>query len=372
MAASLEGLKPLVMMLGTGGVGKTTVSLAMATALAERGDRTFLLTVDPARRLNDLAGKISRRSANLDLVHLDVGKHFAGMVQRHSPDAATAECVLGSRFFPYLTDHLPGFHEYVACDVILEAVRSGRYDRLVIDTPPFAYALHFLEAPERLAKMAGLAHGVVDATGSAGVMSPLLYRGLSLFLGGGFLGELLSFVGAFSKVWPGIDKAAQEVASLYRESTSFAAVVVADGRCADDFSAFLSRAPGWLSIQLLIINRAWELGADVYAGPATRELLETTLESLPFCSTVSASARRVLAHNLADAKELGDSMRRNQVEVIERMERAQPELVRAAAMVLPQMPGGICGQLALEWLSGRVWEELAAALAMQHARSVDR
>lgn len=366
-AGQLPGLKPLVMMLGTGGVGKTTVSLAMAQALAERGKRTFLLTVDPARRLYDLAGKVRKKSPHLDIVQLDVGGHFAGLVRRHSPDEGTARRVLESRFFPYLTDHLPGFHEYVACDVILEALRSGRYDHVVVDTPPFAYALHFLEAPERLARMAGLASSVAGAAGGGKGLSPLLSKGLSMFLGGGFLGELLEFIGAFAKVWPGIEATALEVSRLYRESTSFCAVVVADGRSTEDFVAFVSQAPAWLGVQFLIINRAWE-GEGVYDGPSTRSALESTLEALPFCADVSPVSRRVLAHSLAEAKELGDTMRRNQTLAMERVANLRPELMKSGALVLPQIPGGIGNQLALEWLSGRLWEELTGALAAQTDR----
>ncbi len=355
------------MMLGTGGVGKTTVSLALADALASHGERTFLLTVDPAKRLYDLASKIRGKSSNLDLVKLDVGEHFAEMVRRHAPDADTSRRVLESRFFPYLTGHLPGFHEYVACDVILGAFESGRYDRLVIDTPPFAYALHFLEAPQRLARMARLAATVLGSGGTHRGLSPLMSKALSLFLGGGFLAELLEFIGAFSKVWPGIEGTALAVERLYREQTSFATVVVADGRSTDDLVEFLKGAPAWLHVQFLIVNRAWEMAVGVYEGPPDRPALEQALDRLPFCSFMGPASRRGLVRNLADSHELATMMRKSQDEALERVARLDPDLVRLGTLLLPMIPGGITNQLGLEWLSGRLWDELNGALRAQGA-----
>ena len=55
LADVLEG-KRVVICAGSGGVGKTTTSAAIATGLAARGLKVCVLTIDPAKRLADSLG----------------------------------------------------------------------------------------------------------------------------------------------------------------------------------------------------------------------------------------------------------------------------------------------------------------------------
>ena len=58
-AQDIPGLldqKDMIVCVGTGGVGKTTISAALALGAAEAGARALVITIDPARRLADALG----------------------------------------------------------------------------------------------------------------------------------------------------------------------------------------------------------------------------------------------------------------------------------------------------------------------------
>jgi len=257
-------------------VGKTTCSLVLAHALCRKGRRVLLLTVDPARRLHALIESVRETHPGLDVARIEVSTAFADFVRRHSPDEATAREILGSRFFPYLSEHLVALHDYVAGDVIIEAVASGRYDHVVVDTPPFAHAVHFLEAPERLHEMASRAAAIfgpesLAAQTGISLLPAFLSRGLSYFLGKGFLTELIEFIASFSKLWSGIAAQALALQDLWRTQTTFVAVVVPDMHSLDDLFRMLEKAPPWIEPGMVLVNRFLDPPAPAGAGDLRAE-----------------------------------------------------------------------------------------------------
>ncbi len=148
---------------GTGGVGKTTVSAALALRAARAGRRTLVLTIDPARRLADAMGLegIGSEAAPvalggdaedlpLEALMLDPKPTFDGLVERLAPDAASRARVLDNKIYRHLSEALAGSAEYAALEQVRAAVESERYDLVVVDTPPASHALDFLSAPRRL------------------------------------------------------------------------------------------------------------------------------------------------------------------------------------------------------------------------------
>ncbi len=148
---------------GTGGVGKTTVSAALAIRAAQAGRRTLVLTIDPARRLADALGleglgsepvPVSlgdgREPIPLEALMLDPKPTFDGLVERLAPDAASRARVLDNKIYRHLSEALAGSAEYAALEQVRAAVESERYDLVVVDTPPASHALDFLSAPRRL------------------------------------------------------------------------------------------------------------------------------------------------------------------------------------------------------------------------------
>src|SRR3954453_13442492 len=165
--ARLQG-KRVVICAGSGGVGKTTTSAALAMGLAASGLRVAVVTIDPAKRLANSLGLAelgneprlvdSARFAGHGIVMegelwammLDVKQTFDELVARLAPDAAARDDVLGNRIYQQLSSAVAGSQEFTAVAKLWELDRSGRFDVLVLDTPPSRNALDFLDAPDRL------------------------------------------------------------------------------------------------------------------------------------------------------------------------------------------------------------------------------
>jgi len=165
----LEGRR-VVVVAGAGGVGKTTVSAALALGLAARGARVAVITIDPARRLasalgiDDLGDTPHRvdparveaagihMTGTLDALQLDPQATFDRLVAREAPDDAARERILRNRIYRHLSTSVAGAQEFMAVERLHELVDSGAYDAVVLDTPPARNALDFLDAPERMTR----------------------------------------------------------------------------------------------------------------------------------------------------------------------------------------------------------------------------
>ena len=161
LAPLLEG-KDICICAGAGGVGKTTTSAAIAVGMAQRGLKVAVLTIDPARRLANSLGlpELGNEERQIELdapgelwaLMLDAKSTFDEIVEKHAPDAATRDAVLSNRIYKELSTAVAGSQEYMAMEKLHELHDEGRYDLLVLDTPPSRNALDFLDAPDRLSR----------------------------------------------------------------------------------------------------------------------------------------------------------------------------------------------------------------------------
>jgi anion-transporting ArsA/GET3 family ATPase len=160
--------KRVVICAGSGGVGKTTTSAALAMGLAAEGKRVAVVTIDPARRLANalglddlgnephlvdparLAGHGIEVRGELWAMMLDAKRTFDELITRLAPDERSRDDVLSNRIYQQLSGAVAGSQEFTAVAKLYELDRSGRFDVLVLDTPPSRNALDFLDAPERL------------------------------------------------------------------------------------------------------------------------------------------------------------------------------------------------------------------------------
>jgi anion-transporting ArsA/GET3 family ATPase len=152
---------PLTVVVGSGGVGKTTIGAALGLRAAEAGHRTLVMTFDPSLRLKDTlgVGEAARdREVAVDVslpgsLHaslLDARLTFDRLVERYAPDADSRRRILGNRYYQDLAGGLAGILEYMAVERLYEVWEEKRWDRVVLDTPPTRQALDFLEAPSRI------------------------------------------------------------------------------------------------------------------------------------------------------------------------------------------------------------------------------
>ena len=151
--------------VGPGGVGKTTLSALLALRQAAAGQRSLVLTIDPARRLADALGLVELTNDPMELtgfrkmhptgtlsaLMLDPTATFDHMIALLVPDPVRREELLSNRVYQHISRSLSGTLEYMAVERVHELFRTGRFDRVVLDTPPTGNALDFLEAPDRVA-----------------------------------------------------------------------------------------------------------------------------------------------------------------------------------------------------------------------------
>lgn len=168
----LRGLlqeKQVIVCCGAGGVGKTTTAAALGLAAAKLGRRVLVLTIDPARRLAQAMGlsptlreptrvaperllEAGVTTGTLDAWMLNPDVVFEGLVQRMATSPEQAQRIIHSRLFRHLSELVAGMQEYTAAEALYELAGSGRYDLVVLDTPPSRHALDFLDAPGKLAR----------------------------------------------------------------------------------------------------------------------------------------------------------------------------------------------------------------------------
>ncbi|MGE3524268.1 MAG: ArsA family ATPase, partial [Candidatus Dadabacteria bacterium] len=166
--ARLIADKKVIVSIGPGGVGKTTISSLLALEAASRGRRTLALTMDPSRRLAQSLGvrpdaelgRVTERrmreagfapKAELDVRLLDSRATFDALVMKTAPSEDAARTILLNNYYRSVASSLAGVHEYMAGEALLTSFEEGEYDLVILDTPPAEHLSGFLSAPSRLA-----------------------------------------------------------------------------------------------------------------------------------------------------------------------------------------------------------------------------
>jgi anion-transporting ArsA/GET3 family ATPase len=248
----------VVACVGAGGVGKTTLAAAIGLGAAKRGRRVLVLTIDPARRLADALGvgalgpepqAIPRAlltklgvpaEGQLFAMMLDMKRTFDELVTRFAPDAAARERIFANRIYQHVSDALAGSAEYSAMEKVYEMSARPEFDLVVLDTPPSAHALDFLEAPERLIGMldSRLVQLLLHPALSAGRLGLRLFqRGahqafvlIERITGFGFLEDVSEFLLAFEGMSEGFRRRAEAVRRLlFGSETAFVLAAAPSG-----------------------------------------------------------------------------------------------------------------------------------------------
>lgn len=153
--------KKIIVLIGSGGVGKTTVSAAIGLYLARQGVKTLVITMDPARRLASALGiksmgneevKVER---NLYCMQLDSKHAFDEMMVKYLKNRPgfgeeKVQELLSNRFYQGLSDAFIGTQEYIASGKLYGLIEEGTYETVVVDTPPSKHSIDFIKAPNRL------------------------------------------------------------------------------------------------------------------------------------------------------------------------------------------------------------------------------
>jgi anion-transporting ArsA/GET3 family ATPase len=336
---------------GSGGVGKTTTAAALALRAAARGRKVVVLTIDPARRLaqsmgleeldnepRPVPGAVPEGSVaegpggaagsggELQAMMLDMRRTFDEMVLGHTtPDRAQA--IFDNPFYQTISTSFSGTQEYMAMEKLGQLAATGRWDLIIVDTPPSRSALDFLDAPQRLSsfldgRMIRLLSAPARAGGSAlrklvGSTFNLFAKAVSTILGGQMLADASAFVQAFDTLFGGFQERANATYQLLRApGTAFLVVASPEPDALREASYFVERlGTEKMPLAGMVLNRTHPVHATL-SGARAREGAET-LEAARGDATTAAVLR---LH--ADRVETAERERR----VLARFTRAHPNV----------------------------------------------
>ncbi|GAC1329303.1 MAG: ArsA family ATPase [Candidatus Dormibacteria bacterium] len=312
----------IIVMCGSDGVGKTTTSAAVATRAAWQQDlRVAVLTIDPARRLANAMG-LERLGNRLRKVDLDkahgkgkpAGTLHAGMLEAKSawddlileraasPELAAS--IMRNPFYKEISGAFVGSHEYIAMERLYDLWGSGKYDLIVLDTPPSRNALDFLEAPARMTEL--VSGGLLGMLARPGAFAGKV--GLRMFsltarpimsiadklLGGSTLTEISEFLVSIEGLYEGFKQRAEGVYKLLGdEATSFVVVTTLEDVPFEEARFFVEKLQeANMNLAGAVINKRLPLFlTDASAANLARRLVER-----------SSPAERLLAENFLDLR----------------------------------------------------------------------
>jgi anion-transporting ArsA/GET3 family ATPase len=306
----------VIVVCGSGGVGKTTVAAATAVHLAPGRGTAALLTVDPARRLasalrlpvvpGDRVKMSVGSGRRLEVMQLDTQRTFDELIERHGGTRERKDRILSNRFYRRISDSLAGTHEYMAMERLYALAEEEDHDAIVIDTPPTRSALSFLEAPTRLTDFLGgrVFRWMVRPSARAGRMTlsaarlgtTAFLRTFGRLLGAEVLSDTVEFLAAFEGMYGGFTERAEKVLELLRSPRCAFVVVTAPNTSSLDEAAFFVERldQGGMRPAAVVVNR-WQPEQPSMppgAGEAADELSEGSAERRAAGAVLRAALRR--------------------------------------------------------------------------------
>ena len=263
--ADLLASKEMIIVCGSGGVGKTTIAASLAAeAVVRIGGRVLVLTVDPARRLANALGLQAFGNSETQIpldafvsagvtprgelwaAMLDTKAGWDELIARHAPDEVLRDTVLANPLYQNITGRFVQSHDYIAMERLHEIHASGRYDLVIIDTPPSRNALDILDSPGRMMEFFGsrLLRWLTVPYRSRlfTAASKPFYQVADRVLGSRFLQDIAEFFVLFQTMETGFVERAREVERLLSDPrTAFLVVSTLEAAPAYE-AAYLAEA----------------------------------------------------------------------------------------------------------------------------------
>jgi anion-transporting ArsA/GET3 family ATPase len=336
---------------GSGGVGKTTTSAAIALGMAARGSKVAVVTIDPAKRLANALGlqeldNEPRRvepeqlaagglevKGELWAMMLDPKRTFDELIERIAPDPERAAEIKSNRVYRELSTAVSGSQEFTAIAKLYDLDREGDFDLLVLDTPPSRSALDFLDAPGRLTSFleGSTLKALLRPTG-LGMRAlgrgaaPLLYA-LRRVTGVELISDLATFFGLLGDMTDDFSARAKQVEQMLRSTTTAFLLVTSAQRAPIDEAIWMRRMleENGLPFAGVIVNRFHhDLLGDTELGELSDELAKGLRPEL----AARVAQNLVDYHLLARRDELG-------------FERLAAELDGRPLLAVPQLDGEV-------------------------------
>jgi len=260
----------IILVCGTGGVGKTTLSASIALNYALKGYKSAVLTIDPAKRLasamgiDELSGKPqeikgTKSKGSLYAMMLNTKTMFDELIERYSPDEEARDRILDHPLYKHLSTMIAGSQEYMAMENLYKIASEYDFEKIVVDTPPSKHALDFLDAPE---KMVGALTNhflkmLIKPYQWAGRHSSKLMGVFGKLTGAQFLQEISDFLASTVNLLDGFKERAEEVTELiHSNKTNIVIVATPSISSVTDASDFIRSIENRdLNVSSCIINK---------------------------------------------------------------------------------------------------------------------
>jgi anion-transporting ArsA/GET3 family ATPase len=337
--------KEIIVCVGPGGVGKTTISATLALEGAFAGKKTLALTVDPALRLATSLGISGGKGRNIQIrkdrfkragfipkgalhvMMLDVKSTFDELIERVAPSESQRDKILTNKYYRSIADSLAGSQEYMAMEALLSAYEEGDYDLIVVDTPPSRHVLNFLSAPRTLlnnldntaSKLILKSYSLMNrwSFGFTKVWTSVALKALEKVVGVDVLHDVWEFFMNFESVSEPITERAEKAFRLLRSSESMFLIVSGPRK---------STLTDSLKLYSSLINEGFEVGGVIANRVhSTNGLPNLENETKALLDEDSALAKK-LVRNYENYKNIANSEKKN-LEEFERSLRGEIPVV---------------------------------------------
>ena len=327
--AELIETRKVIVCVGSGGVGKTTMSAAIALRAAQAGKSACVVTIDPARRLAAALGMrelgnaetrvgddrfeaagIAAPRGQLWAMMLDTKRTWDDLVMRFALNPEQARRILNNHYYQQLSTARAGSQEFMAMEKLYELHESRKYDLLVLDTPPTRHALDFLDAPQKM--MGFMDEGVLKAflasplrAGKWGLgfltsSSAWMFKMLERITGFEVIRDISDFIGSFSGMHAGFRERAGKVEVLLRSQVStFVLVTSPDASTVEEAKYFFGKlAEKRMPFGGIVVNR---VHVDALQEPGAKAAWEAMRQDpARILRALGAEADPALAGRLAE------------------------------------------------------------------------
>jgi anion-transporting ArsA/GET3 family ATPase len=381
---NLLASREMILVAGSGGVGKTTIAAALGIAAAQRHKgKVLVLTVDPARRLASALGleEVGNAPVRIDpdafaadgvkvrgevwVAMLDTKAGWDELIRRHAPDVEVRDAVLTNPLYQNITSRFIHSHEYLAMEQLHDLHATGEFDLVIVDTPPSRNALSILDAPSRMIEFFGsrLLRWLTVPYRSRlfTVVSRPFYQVADRVLGSRFLQDIAEFFVLFQAMESGFVRRAREVEALLVDPRTAFIVVTTLETAPSHEARFLAQS---------LTARDMSLGAIVANRVLPEELAGS--EAATSAATLLELADGELARDVAET--LGGVSVKQTSTVLTQVAARFDDLALVAARESDrrsELAALAPVMLSVPWMSGDIHDVAGLALMAGHLRGTD-